>query len=115
MKTIALIAAGLLAGSGLAHAQDGTTVVATSPRVERVHYQPSDLATEQGIHDLRNRVRLAADHVCAPVPGDSMIAFNELACTAPTLRNANAQVDLAVAHWRNGEQVSAGLIAVRDR
>jgi UrcA family protein len=115
MKTIALIAAGLLAGSCLAHAQDTTTVIGGSPTVEHVRYQPADLATDHGISDLRNRVRLAAIRVCAPVPGDSMIGFNELACTGPTMRNAYAQVDLAVAHWRNGEVISAGSIAVRDR
>jgi UrcA family protein len=115
MKTIALIAAVLLAGSGLAHAEDATTVVGTSPIVEHVPYQPSELASEHGIRDLRKRVRLATFRVCAPVPDDFIVGFDLHNCTGPTLHSAYAQVDRAAADWRNGKQASAGSIAVRVR
>jgi UrcA family protein len=113
MKAIALIAAGLLAGSGLAHAEDATTVVG-SPRVTRVPYQPSDLATDQGVRELRSRVRNAAFELCQPSQ-DTWVTYNQLNCLAPTLRDAIAQVDSAVAHQRSGEQASAGSISVLAR
>jgi UrcA family protein len=113
MKTIALIAAGLLASSGLAHAEDATTVVG-SPFVARVHYQPSELATAQGIRELRGRVHNAAFELCQPSK-DAWVTYNEVNCLAPTLRDAYAQVDSAVARSRSGEQASAGSISVRVR
>ena len=112
MKTIALIATGLLAGSGLAHAEDATTVVG-SPFVTRVHYQPSDLATVQGIRELRGRVHNAALELCQPSEDAFMGNYRQLNCLAPTLRDAYAQVDSAVARSRSGEQASAGSISVR--
>jgi UrcA family protein len=115
MKTIALIAAGLLASSGFAHAENARTVLGASAIVERVPYQPSELASEHGIRDLRNRVRLATIHVCGPLHEDFIAGFNLLNCTRPTLHSAYAQVDRAVADRRNGAQASAGSIAVRVR
>ena len=115
MKTIALIAAGLLAGSGLAHAEDATTVVGSpSPFVTRVPYQPSDLATDQGVRELRSRVRNAAFELCQPSK-DAWVTYNQLNCLAPTLRDALAQVDSAVTRSRSGEQASAGSISVFAR
>jgi UrcA family protein len=115
MKAIALIAAGLLAGSGLAHAEDTTTTVVGSPFVANVPYQPSDLATESGVRELRFRVRQAAYRVCQP----SWDAFRPISveqnCFGPTVRGALVQVDQAVTRWRSGAQASAGSITIRAR
>jgi UrcA family protein len=114
MKTIALIAAGLLAGSGLAHAEDATTVVG-SPFVAHVPYQPSDLATDQGVRKLRSRVHAAALEVCQPSEDAFSPTYNQINCLSPTLRDAFAQLDSAVARSRSGEQASAGSISVLAR
>jgi UrcA family protein len=114
MKTIALIAAGLLAGSGLAHAEDATTVVG-SPLVAHVPYQPSDLVTAHGVRELRGRVRNAAHELCQPSEQSFMATFNALNCLRPTLRDAFAQVDSAVARSRSGQQANAGSISVLAR
>ena len=114
MKTIALIAAGLLAGSGLAHAEEATTVVGPSPLVERVPYQPSELATDSGIHDLRMRVFRAAVRVCE-TPETFMGPLSSTFCVDPVRRDALAQVDSAVARRRSGAQANAGSILVRVR
>jgi UrcA family protein len=114
MKNIAWIAAGLLAGSGLAHAEDATTVVG-SPVVVRVPYQASDLATGQGIRALRGRVRNVAHELCQPSEDTFMLTFNELNCLTPTLHDAFAQVDSVAARWRSGVQASAGSISIRVR
>jgi UrcA family protein len=114
MKTIALIAAGLLAGSGFAHAEDATTVLGASAIVEHVPYQPSELASESGIHGLRMRIFRAAVRVCETpetFPGPLSGKF----CVVPVLSDAYAQVDRAVARSRNGEQANAGGISVRVR
>jgi UrcA family protein len=114
MKTIALIAAGLLAGSGLAHAEDVTTVYA-SPSVARVSYRASDLATESGVRDLRLRVRRAAYHVCQPSDDAFRPISVELNCFRPTVRDALVQVDQAVARWQNSTQASADRITIWAR
>jgi UrcA family protein len=115
MKYIALIATGLLAGSGIAHAEDATTVVA-SPLVAHVPYQPSDLATAHGVRELRGRVRNAAHELCQPSDETFIATFNEMNCLRPTLRDAFAQVDSAAARWQSDAQASAaGSIAVRVR
>jgi UrcA family protein len=114
MKTIALIAAGLLASSGLAHAEEATTVVGPSPIVEHVSYQPSELATVHGIHGLRSRISQAAHRVCKS-PESLMGPLNMRYCLDPVYREGIAQLDRAIARWRAGEQASANTISVRVR
>jgi UrcA family protein len=115
MKITASIAAVLFVSSGLAHAEEATTVVGSSAIVEHVPYQPSELATDQGVRKLRSRVHAAALEVCQPSEVAFSPTYNQINCLSPTLRDAIAQVDSAVAHSRSGEQASAGSISVRVR
>jgi UrcA family protein len=112
MKNIALIAAVLFVSSGLANAEEATTVLGPSPIVEHVPYQPSELATESGIHGLRMRIMRAAVRVCE-TPETYMGPLSGRYCVVPVRHDAFAQVDRAVARWRNGEQANAGSITVR--
>ena len=115
MKTITLTAALLFASTGFAFAEDATTVIGTSSFVEHVPYRVADLATDSGVRDLRSRVRQAARRLCAPAEDTFFATFSEVNCTSPTLRDAFAQVDSAVTHWRSGALASAGNITVRVR
>jgi UrcA family protein len=114
MKYVAICAASLCFAAGMAHARDVTTVVGPPSFVEQVPYHGSELATASGIRALRMRVHQAVDRLCAP-SDDFMETFNDVACTHPALHEAFAQVDRAVARWRNGTQASVGNITVRAR
>jgi UrcA family protein len=114
MKTIALIAAGLVASSGLAHAEDATTVVG-SPFVANVPYRASDLATESGVRALQIRVRRAAYRLCQPSDDAFRPISVEMNCFGPTVRGALGQVDQVVARERSATQASAGHITIRAR
>ena len=114
MKAIALIAAGLLAGTVAANAEDTPTVI-VSPTVAYVHYQPSDLTTAQGVRDLRRRVNQTADRLCRPSEDTFLGTFNQLTCLSPTLRDALSQIDSAVARTRSGALASADRITIRVR
>lgn len=64
MKSIAIPAGLLLAAGTAGHAQPATMVVAETPYTERMGYQPSALASEDGLRGLKSRVRRAARRVC---------------------------------------------------
>jgi UrcA family protein len=112
MKIAASIAAVLCVSSGLAHAEDATTVVGSSPLSVTVPYQSSELATEHGILSLRFRIIRAANRVC-DMPEAYMGPANGRYCVSPTLGDAYAQLDRAITRWRNGELADAGSISVR--
>jgi UrcA family protein len=114
MKTFLPFAALLFTTAGLAHADDVTTVTGTAPRVEQVRYQTSELASDAGVRGLRSRVRLASYRVCAPEERTNMANYSELFCFSPTVRNAMAQVDRAIAQTRAAAgSAGAASIAVR--
>jgi UrcA family protein len=114
MKITASIAAALFLSSGLAHAEDATTVVGSSTLVEQVPYQPSELATVHGVRAVRMRISRAATRVCDK-PETYMGPANGWYCVRPVQSDGYAQLDRAVARWRKGEQANAGSIAVRVR
>jgi UrcA family protein len=92
------------------HAREDMTVTAPV-HSERVPYQFSELASEQGIRGLQSRVRQAAHHVCEP--DDEMFAtYSELSCFSPTFRDGLAQIDRAVALARSGALAQAGTVRV---
>ena len=113
--TVTLAGLLLLATAGLAHAHGPTTVVASSPDTERVTYEPSELASEGGIRDLRSRVRHAAHRVCMPRFDPGVFRYNEQQCFSATLIDAFAQIDRAVAGWARAEQPRAPRIVVAAR
>jgi hypothetical protein len=59
-------------------------------------------------------VRNAAFELCQPSK-DAWVTYNQLNCLSPTLRDAFAQVDSAVARSRSGQQASVGSISVLAR
>lgn len=115
MKTRTLIAGVLLATSGAAWAQGPTTVVGEAPNLERVAYQPADLASERGVSDLRSRVRRAAHRVCDLGSYSHTADYRERICYTATLPAALAQVDRAVTQWARGEAPSEPRIVVAAR
>ncbi len=114
MKIALIIASAFFAFGTAAQADNGTTVIASSPYVERVSYQPADLASAAGIRDLRRRVRSAAHRVCQPGEDTFMPTYNAISCTSPTLKDAFAQIDRAVARG-GAPSLAAASIAVRAR
>lgn len=110
-----LFAAGMLSvAGGPARADQQMTVTATSPYVERVSYLPANLANEQGVRDLRRRVRFAAYRVCAP-DAQLLETYNEQHCIKTTVEDAFVQVDDAIARQRSGQQVAMNSVSVRAR
>lgn len=115
MKSIVYFAGLLIASTGVAYANGEPTVVTPpSPYVEHVSYKQSDLTSEQGIKDLRSRVRRAAHRVCGPDEDTFMATFSHLRCYTPTLRDAFAQVDVAVSRAHTN-MASAPGISIRAR
>jgi UrcA family protein len=116
MKTLTVTAGmALLAGAGVAQAQGPTTVVGDSPYVERVAYQPSDLASGSGIRDLRSRVRSAAHRVCDLGHDSATAEYRERTCYQATLPEALAQIDQVAARIARGEMPKATRIVVAAR
>jgi len=115
MKITVLIAAIVLTIPVLATAQDGTVVQGRhDPLVEHVSYETSALRSDEGINDLRKRVRRAAVRVCrSPEAGGT--PFNQQYCVSPALRDGFAQVDRAVLQARAGLASNSEYIAVRVR
>ena len=111
-----LFAADMLSvAGGSARAGQQMTVTAKSPHVERVSYFPANLANEQGVRDLRRRVRLAAYRVCAPDAPTLLETYNEQHCIKTTAEDAFIQVDDAIARQRSGQQVAMNSVSVRAR
>jgi UrcA family protein len=115
MKSIVYFASLLIASTGAAYASEEPTVVTGSPYVEHVTYTQSDLTTDKGVKDLRSRVRHAAHHVCATDDNAFHATNGEWSCYNPTLKDAFAQVDEAVARARSGNLASASGISMKTR
>ena len=106
----------LLAIAGPVHADESTTVTAPSRYVERVPYQASALANDEGVRDLRSRVRHAVHNVCQPSKeGVLWRSTDELNCFHLTFSDSQAQVDRVVAQARQGGIARAASIAVSAR
>lgn len=115
-STALLCAVGMLSLVGVpVRAERQMTVTASSPHVERVAYTPSNLSSEQGIRDLRRRVRFAADHVCAPDAQTFLENYNQLHCYKSAVQDAFLQVDDAIARYRRGQQIALNNVTVRAR
>lgn len=115
-STALLFAAGMLSLAGApARAERQMTVTAKSPYVERVAYTPGNLSSEQGVRDLRRRVRVAADHVCAPDAQTFLETYNQLHCYKSAVEDAYLQVDNAIARYRGGQQIVLNNVTVRAR
>lgn len=115
MKSIVYFAGLLIASTGIAYADGEPTVVTPpSPYVEHVPYNSSDLTSEQGVKELRSRVRRAAHRVCEPDDNTFMATYSHMQCYNPTLKDAFAQVDVAVSRARTN-MASAPGISIKAR
>lgn len=85
MKSIAIPAGLLLAAGTAGHAQPATMVVAETPYTERMGYQPSALASEDGLRGLKSRVRRAARRVCELGIDIPTAEYRERSCYNATL------------------------------
>lgn len=109
MKSIAIPAGLLLAGTA-GHAQPATMVVAETPYTGRMGYQPSALASEDGLRGLKSRVRRAARRVCELGIDIPTAKYRERSCYNATLPDAFAQVDAAVVRLAEGERRAARIV-----
>ena len=115
-STALLFAVGMLSLAGApVRAERQMTVTARSPYVERVPYTPANLSSDEGVRDLRRRVRFAADRVCAPDAKTFLQTYNQLHCYKTTVEDAFLQVDDAIARYRGGQQIALNNVTVRAR
>ncbi|MBW8783997.1 MAG: UrcA family protein [Novosphingobium sp.] len=107
-----IIASVLVIIASAGRADDLTTVTATQPTVEHVAYATSELRSADGQRALQARVRHAVHRVCASASDSFAPSYNELNCTGPTLRDAFAQIDRAVAS-PSALALAAGIVTIR--